>query len=290
MDSDPLKKRCLENAPLLEHSTRKRSCLKCKQSTERNNSTTTNIESIAPFASISSLITSGADSVPMAENEPSILSRHCQYSNTTLDKSPNSGRVCQSYASVANNVKKDLIASLTSTNDLDIDFMIDFSNAAFASLSSFQSDFAALYDAVRDYIFYHCQLSEANKELRSLVEMIAHLNNLTTRSSEAAIKLSSTRSALIKAKTDGATLVTRISETRELLKELEEKLEKGDKEIDTLQPECDKLEASYSAAHAEWLAVCTQFVEKNKIEEHINSRCDEARAGIERTKALISSL
>ena len=47
--------------------------------------------------------------------------------------------------------------------NVDVDFMVDMAIAAFASLSLFQADFAALYYAVRDYILYHCQLSEASR-------------------------------------------------------------------------------------------------------------------------------
>ncbi|PON91881.1 hypothetical protein TorRG33x02_122120 [Trema orientale] len=120
--------------------------------------------------------------------------------------------------------------------------------------------------------------------------MVAHEDNLTTRSNEAAKKLSSTRSALTKAKTNGATVAAQISVAKELLKEFEEKLEKGDKEIDCLQAECDKLEKTCDAVRAEHRNFAKQLEGKNKINEHINGRCGEAMAGIEQTKSMLYSL
>ncbi|PON39373.1 hypothetical protein PanWU01x14_305520 [Parasponia andersonii] len=124
-------------------------------------------------------------------------------------------RVCQSYALADNCVRRDLVTTLTSENDLDVYFMIDLANAALAALSSLQADFADLYETT-----------------------------------SAATKLKDVGHALTKAKTNGAMLVTQILETRELLKELEAKLEKGDREVDSLQAEYDKLQKIYGLRRA----------------------------------------
>ncbi|PON91878.1 hypothetical protein TorRG33x02_122090 [Trema orientale] len=291
MVSDRLKKRSLANEPQLVRSTRRRSYFNSTQSLESKNFTATKIENKTPTAALKSLSKSGRNG-PKVKIEPDILTRLCPYASPTLVNNHPSARVRQSYTSAANFVRKDLISTLTSGNNMDVDFMIDLANAAIASLSSFHIDFASLYDAVKDYILYHCQLSEANKELESngCQLMKDQVNNSLTRWGEAAEKSYSTRNALIKAKTDGAALVTQISETRELLKELEEKLEKGVKEIDSLQAECNKCGKTLMTAFAEWYNVFNQHEEKKKIDEDIKGRCDKARAGIERTKALLSSM
>ncbi|PON39374.1 hypothetical protein PanWU01x14_305530 [Parasponia andersonii] len=62
--------------------------------------------------------------------------------------------------------------------------------------------------------------------------------------------------------------------------DLEEKLEKGDKEIDSRQPEYNKCGRTMMATFAEWYNIFNQHEEKKKIDEDIKGRCDKARAGI----------
>lgn len=224
---------------------------------------------------------------------PPPLSRLWHFPITTLKKNQLSAVLLQGYASAAESVKKALISDLTSRDNFDMESMVDIANDAFASLSSLRADFTDLYNAVRDLFLCHWKLSEAKKELEregSLQNMEAHHGDLCDWSDGAMKALLSAKVSLAKTEKKVAPLVTQIVETRELLNKLEEELMQGNTEIGALQEICEILEKSYDDALAEEQNVAKQVEEHKKMVQPINNRCDEAMAGIEKTKALLSSL
>lgn len=99
------------------------------------------------------------------ELRPAPLLRLCNIPSTRLDKNQLPAIIQQGYASAAEFVKKALISEFTSQDNFDVESMVDLANGAFALLASLHADYAGLYDAVRNFISYHWQLSEATKEL-----------------------------------------------------------------------------------------------------------------------------
>lgn len=223
---------------------------------------------------------------------PPPLSRLCRFPNAT-NKSQLSAVLLQGYASAAESVKKALISDLTSRDSFDVESMVDIANDAFASLASLQADFADLYYAVRDLIFYHWQFSEAKKELDRngcLQAMEARHSHLCDQSDLALKALLGAKVSLAKTEKLVTPFVRQIAETRELLNKLEEKLVQGNMELGELRGKCDRLEKCYEAAKTEEQNVAKQVEEHKKVIQPINNRCDDAMAGIGRIKVLLSTM
>ncbi|PON91880.1 hypothetical protein TorRG33x02_122110 [Trema orientale] len=175
----------------------------------------------------------------LRNDESDLLSKLCDFPDTKFRKSELSSRKRKRCASAAVALRKALISELMSLDNVQL--MVCKANDAFASLSSYHADFGDLYEAVRAFISYHCQLSEANKELESngclQEDMAVHQDNLLAWLNQEAEALSGTTTSIAKARKNAAVLMTRIGKTRKLLKELEEKLAQKDMEIDDLEKE-----------------------------------------------------
>lgn len=226
------------------------------------------------------------------EDENGLMSKLRCFPAKKFGKNNLSYRTRQRNAKAAESVRKALISELMSLDN--VESMVYKANNAFASLSSFHADFGDLYDAVRAFISYQCELLEANKELEingCLQENIAvHRDNLLTRSKQDAKALSGTRTSIAKARKNVAVLMKQIGKTRKLLKELEEKVAQKDMEIDGLEKGFHKLEESYEITKADQQNIAKQIEKERKNAQQISTRSDKARAGIEQTKALLSSL
>ncbi|PON39378.1 hypothetical protein PanWU01x14_305570 [Parasponia andersonii] len=175
----------------------------------------------------------------LRNDESDLQSKLCDFPDAKVWKNKLSSRERKRYASAAVALRKTLISELMSLDNVEL--MVYKANDAFASLSSYHADFGDLYDAVRGFISYHCQLSEANKELESngcLQEDTAvRRDNLLAWLNQEAEALSGTTTSIAEARKNAAVLMTRIGKTRKWLKELEEKLAQKDMEIDDLEKE-----------------------------------------------------
>ena len=154
-----------------------------------------------------------------------------------------------------------------------------------AWLNGVNADYTELYNAVRDLLSCHAELSSVESELRTRqndeTEAVLSGDELRARSREATEELARSEAVYMKATGPLSLLKDKISETREVLRKLEEESVEKEREVDVL--------------YVKWKSCLHSHIaiknEKHRNLEETQQRFDEVEAGVRQSiKALLSIL
>ena len=164
-----------------------------------------------------------------------------------------------------------------------------------AWLNGVNADYTELYNAVRDLLSCHAELSSVESELRTRqndeTEAVLSGDELRARSREATEVLARSEAEYMKATGPLSLLKDKILETREVLRKLEEESVEKEREVDVLYVKWKSCLHSHIAIKNEEREFDGQLFEKHRNLEETQQRFDEVEAGVRQSiKALLSIL